>query len=138
MPNLENESFIDNIWSAVFTDLQVIGKFNKGIRFLLCITGIFSKYGGIIPLKEKKGNTSTNAFQKILDESNCKPNKIYVDKGSKFCNRSMKSSLQDNDIEMYSKYNEEKSVAAKTFIGILKNKLYKQTIWVSKKMFMLN
>ena len=128
MPNLENESFVDNIWSAVFTDVQLIGKFNKGIRFLLCITGIFSKYAGIIPLKEKKGNTSTNAFQKVLDKSNCKPNKIYVDKGSKFYNRSMKSSLQDNDIEMYSKYNEDKSVAAKTFIGILKNKLYKQTI----------
>ena len=82
----------------------------------------------IVPSKDKKGITITNAFQKILDESNCKPNKIYVDKGSKFCNRSMKSSLQDNDIEMYSKYNEDKSVAAKTFIGILKNKLYKQTI----------
>ena len=67
-------------------------------------------------------------FRKFQIKSNCKPNKIYVDKGSKFYNRSMKSSLQDNDIEMYSKYNEEKSVAAKTFIGILKNKLYKQTI----------
>ena len=49
----------------------------------------------------------TNAFQKILDESNRKPNKIWVDKGSEFYNRSMKSFLQNNDIEMYSTHNEE-------------------------------
>ena len=56
--------------------MQLISKFNKGIRFLLCVIDIFSKYAWVIPLKDKKGITITNAFQKILDESNCKPNKI--------------------------------------------------------------
>ena len=63
-------------------------------------------------MKDKKGITITNAFQKTLDESNRKPNKIWVDKGSKFYNRSMKSWLEKSDIEMYSTHNEGKSVVA--------------------------
>ena len=70
--------------------MQLVSKLNKGFRFLLCFIDIFSKYGWVILLKDKKGITITNAFQKILDESNCKPNKIWVDKGNKFYNKSMK------------------------------------------------
>ena len=62
---------------------------------------IFSKYAWVISLKDKKGITITNAFQKILDESNRKPNKIWVDKSSKFYNRSLKSLLEKNAIEMH-------------------------------------
>ena len=72
----------------------MIRRFNKGIRFLLCVTDIFSKCTWVIPLKDKKGITSTNAFQKILEESNWKPRKIWVDEGSKFYNRSTKSWLE--------------------------------------------
>ena len=64
--------------------MQLISKFNKGFRFLLCVIDIFSKYAWVVPLKDKKGITITNAFQKILKESNRKPNKIWVDKGSEF------------------------------------------------------
>ena len=71
--------------------MQLISKFNKRFRFLLCFILVYSKYAWVIPLKDKKGITITNAFQKILDESNFKPNKIWVDKSSEFCNRSMKS-----------------------------------------------
>ena len=71
--------------------MQIISKFNQGICVLLCI---FSKYAWVIPSKDKKDTTITNAFQKILDESNGKPNKIWVDKGGKFYNRSMKSWLE--------------------------------------------
>ena len=66
--------------------MQLISKFNKGIRFLLCTIDIFSKYTWIIPLEDKKSIRITNAFQKVLDEYNRKPNKIWVDKGSKFYN----------------------------------------------------
>ena len=69
--------------------------------------------------------TITNAFQKILKESNRKQNKIWVDKGSKFYNNSFKKWLKDNDIEMYSMQNEGKSVVAERFIRTLKTKLYK-------------
>ena len=75
--------------------------------------------------KRQKGITITNAFQKFRDESNCKPNKIWVDNGNKFYSRSMKSWLQDNDIEIYSTHNEGKSVVPERFIKILKNKTYK-------------
>ena len=70
--------------------MQLISKFNKGFRFLLCVIDIFSKYAWVVPLKDKKGITITNAFQKILKESNRKPNKIWVDKGSEFYNSSLK------------------------------------------------
>ena len=68
-------------------------------------------------MKDKKGITITNAFQKILVESNRKPNKIYVDKGSKFYNRSMKSWIETNAIG--------KSVVAERFDRALNNKIYK-------------
>ena len=71
--------------------MQLISKFNKGICFLLCVINIFSTYTWVIPLKDKKGITITNTFQKILKESNHKPNNIWVDTCSEFYNRSMKS-----------------------------------------------
>ena len=70
------------------------------IFILLCVIHIFSKYALVVPLQNKKGITITNAFQKISGESNSKPSKIWLDKGSEFYNRLMKSRLQDNDIEM--------------------------------------
>ena len=75
--------------------MQLKSKFNEEIRFLLCVIDIFSKYTWvIIPLKDNKGITVTNDFQNILDESNRKPNTIWVDKGSNFYNRLMKSWLE--------------------------------------------
>ena len=63
-------------------DMQLLSKFNKGFRFLLCVTDISIKYAWVVPLKDKKDISIVNAFQKILKESNRKPNKIWVDKGS--------------------------------------------------------
>ena len=70
----------------------------------------FSKYSWVVPLKDKKD--ISNAFQKLLDKSECKPNKIWVDKGSEFLNNSFKRWLKDNDIEMHLIHNEGKSVVA--------------------------
>ena len=76
---------------------------------------------------------TTNPIQIILDESNCKPNKIWVDKGSEFCNRSVKSWLEKkNDTEIYSTNNEEKYAVAERFIRTLKNRIYKYMTSVSK------
>ena len=131
----EHSFFIDNIWGADFADMQLISTFNKRIRFLLCVINIFSKYVWVIPSKNKKGTTITNVFQNILDESNCKPNKIWVDKSSKFYNRSMKSFLQNNNVEMYSTNNEEISVFLERFIRTLKNKIYKYMTSISKNVY---
>ena len=76
--------FIDNIWGTDLADMQLISKFNKGFRFLLCVIDIYSKYAWVIPLKDKRGITITNGFQKILGESRRKPNKIWVDKPVNF------------------------------------------------------
>ena len=92
--------FIDNIWGADLANMQLRSKFNKEFRFLLGAIDIFRKHAWVIPLKGKKGIATTNAFQKILDESNHKPNKIWVDKSSEFYDRSMKSWLEKNSIEI--------------------------------------
>ena len=89
-----HSSFIDNIQGADLAQMQLLIKFNKEIPFLLCVVDIYSKYAWVIPLKDKKGITITNAFQKILDESGRKPNKIWVDKGNEFYNRSVKQWLE--------------------------------------------
>ena len=103
--------------------MQLISQFNKRFRFILCVIDIFSKYAWVALLKDKKGISIVNAFQKILKESKRKPNKIWVDKGSEFYNNSFKKWLKDNDIEMYSIHNEGKSVVAERIIRILKNKM---------------
>ena len=74
--------------------MQLISKFNKGFRFLLGVIDVFSKYAWVVPLKDKKGVTITNAFQKILKESNRKPNKIWVDEGIQFYNNFFKKCLK--------------------------------------------
>ena len=105
--------------------MQLISKFNKGFRFLFCVTVIYSKYAWVVPLKDKKSVSIVNVFKIILKKSNRKPNKIWVDKGGEFYNRSMKLWLERNDIGMYSTHNEGKSVVAERFIRTLKNKIYK-------------
>ena len=82
--------FKDNIWVVDLADMQLISKFNKGFRFLLCVIDIFSKYAQVVPLKDKKAISIVYVFWKILDKSRRKPNKIWCDKGSEFYNSSFK------------------------------------------------
>ena len=86
--------------------MQLLSKYNKGIKFLLCVIDIFSKYAWVVPLKDKKGVNIVAALQSILKQPNRKPNKIWVDKGSEFYNASFEKWLRDNDIVMYSTHNE--------------------------------
>ena len=69
-------AFKYNIWGADLADIQLWSKYNKGIRFLLCVIDIFSKYAWVVPLEDKKGVSIATAFQSILKQSNRKPNKI--------------------------------------------------------------
>ena len=125
-------TFKDNIWGVDLADMQLLSKYNKGIRFLLCVIDIFSKYAWVVPLKDKKGISIVKAFQIILKQSNRKPNKIWVDKGSKFYNAYFKKWLRDNNIVMYSTHNEGKSVVAERFIRTLKSKIYKYDFYIKK------
>ena len=73
----------DSFCGVDLADIQLISKFNKGFQFL-CAVDIFSKYAWVIPLKDNKGVSIVNSFRSILKDSNRKPNKIWVDKGSEF------------------------------------------------------
>ena len=115
--------------------MQLLSKFNKGLKFLLCVIDIFSKCAWVVPLKDKKGVSIVNAFQIIRKESNRKPNKTRVDKGSEFYNISFKEWLRDDNIEMYSTNKEGKSVIAERFITTLKNKIYKYMTLISKYVY---
>ena len=86
-------------------------------------------------MKDKKVVSIVSAFQKILNDSDRKPNKIWVDKGSKFYNNSFKKWSKDNDTEMYSIHNQGKSVVDERFIRIFKNKIYKYMTAISKNVY---
>ena len=139
LKNFKKEKFIhcfkDNIWGVDLADMQSLSKHNKGIKYLLCLIDLFSKYAWVIPLKDKKGVSIVNAFQKILDNSNRKRNKIWIDQGSEFYNNSSKDFLKINNIEMYSTYNEGKSVVAERFIRTLKNRIFKHMTAISKNVY---
>ena len=76
--------FKNNIWGVDLADMQSLSRKNKGIKYLLCAIDLFSKYAFVIPLKDKKGISIVNAFNKIIKQSNKKPNKIWVHQGGEF------------------------------------------------------
>ena len=120
-----------------------------GIKYLLCEIDLFSRYAWvvsiknkkvllkryfIVPLKDQKGSSTVNAFQNIISEGR-KPNKIWVDQGNEFYNNSFKDFLKINNIEIYSTYNEGKSVVAERFIRTLKNKMFKHMTAISRNVY---
>ena len=107
-------SFKDNIWGVDLADMQSLRKYNKEIKYLLCAIDIFSKYAWFVPLKNKQISTVINAFQKKISKR--KPNRIWVDQGSEFYNNAFKKFLKEDNVEMYSTFNEGKSVVAWRFI----------------------
>ena len=116
----------DNIWGADLADMQLLSRCNKGIRFLLGVIDIFSKYAWVVPLKDKKGISIIKTFQIILKQSkrcakgtiaqHVKPNKTWENKGYEFYNAFFKKWLRGNDIAMYSTHNEGKSLLLKDLL----------------------
>ena len=100
----------------------------------MCAIDLFHRYAWVIPLKDEKGTSIVNAFKKIISKAR-KPNRIWVDQGSKFYNNPFKDFLKINNIEMYSTYIEGKSVLAKRFIRTLKNTIFKHTTANSKNVY---
>ena len=137
LENLREEKFIhllETIWGVDLADMQLLIKCNKAIKCLLCAINLFSKYAWVVPLKDKRGTKIVNALQKIISKGR-KLNKIWIDQGAEFCNKLFKRFLKINSIEMYSAYNEGKSVVAKRFIRTLKNKIFKHMKAVSKNVY---
>ena len=86
-------SFKDNIWDVDLADMQSLSKYNRGIKYLLCAIDLFSKYTWVIPIKDKKGMSIVNTFKKIISKR--KPNRIWVDQGSEFFNKSFKDFFEN-------------------------------------------
>ena len=128
-------SYKDNIWGVDLSDMQLFSKYNKGIKYLLCVIDLLGKYSWVVPLKYKRRVGIINAFQSVLNSSTRKPNKIWINQGSEFYNNQFKKWLKDNDISMYSTHNEGKSVVAERFIRTLKNKIYKHMTSISKNVY---
>ena len=124
----------DKNWGVDLAVMPSLSKYNKENMYLLCAIDTFSKCAWVAFLKDKKGTSIVNAFQKIISEER-KPNKIWVDQGSEFYNNSFKDFLKINNIEMYSTCNEGKSVVAERFIRTLKNKIFKYMVAIFKNIY---
>ena len=109
---------IDKIWAADLVDMQAFFKFNRGVKYLLAVIDVFSKYGWLIPLKDKTEKSVASVLKTIFKER--KPEKMWVDKGKEFYNKDVKDS-----IELYSTENEEKSSVVERWIRMMKEKMWK-------------
>ena len=116
---------VDEIWCSDLVEIQQFSKWNKGYRYLLMVLDVFSKYGWIIPLKDKKGETVSEAFKTILKEDR-KPEYLWVDKGKEYYDKHVKDLLEKNNIRMYSTENEEKSSVCERWNRTIKTKMWKQ------------
>ena len=115
---------IDRIWATDLVEMQQFSRWNKGYKYLLMVIDVFSKYGWIEPLKDKRGQTVAAAFKKLFQHR--KPNLIWSDKGSEFYNQSLKQLLDKHNIELYSTQNEEKSSVVERWNRTIKTKMWKR------------
>ena len=116
---------IDKIWAGDLVEIQKFSKWNKGVKYLLTVIDVFSKYGWIVPLKDKKTESVTSAFDHIFKKSKRKPEKLWTDKGSEFISKHFKEFLKKNFIKLYHTENEEKSSIVERWNKTMKNKMWK-------------
>ena len=93
--------FKDNIWAADLSEMELFSSKNKSVKYLLCVIDYFTKYMCVKSLKDKKGKAVLNAFIEIVNECNCKPNKLLIDQRREFYNKLMQELLDNNDILMH-------------------------------------
>ena len=113
-------SGIDKIWAADLADMGALSKENEGVNFLLLVIDTFSKYGWIVPLKNKKAQTIVKALKEIFKESGRRPDKLWTDKGTEFFNKNVKDLVY-----LYATENEEKSSIAERWIRTMKENMFK-------------
>ena len=115
--------FSDNTWAADLAEMRPLSSSNRGMKYLLREIDVFTKYAWGKPLNDKKSKIVLNGFIGIVNESKRKPNKLSGNQGREFYNKLMQERLDNNDVLMYSRYNEGKSVVAERFIGNLERKI---------------
>ena len=115
---------VDKIWTADLVEIQKYSKWNKGIKDLLMVIDVFSKYGWIEPLKDKKTESVSLAFEHIFKKRKRKPEKLWTDKGSEFISKHFKDFLKKHNIMLYHTQNEEKSSIVERWNKTMKNKMF--------------
>ena len=115
---------VDDIWAADLVEMQKFSKWNKGIKYLLMVIDVFSKYGWIRGLKDKKTETVSKAFDDIF-KSKRKPKMLWTDKGSEFVSKHFKDFLKRDGIRLYHTENEEKSSVVERWNKTMKNRMWK-------------
>ena len=72
---------------ADLAEMKSLSSKNKNVEYVLCVIDILTRYAWVKPLKDKKDKTVINAFIEIVNESNRKPNKIWIHQGREFHNK---------------------------------------------------
>ena len=116
---------IDKIWAADLVEMQKFSKWNKGVKYLLMVIDVFSKYGWIKPLKDKKTESVSLAIDDIFKKSKRKPEMLWTDKGSELISKHFKDFLKKNNIKLYHTENEEKSSIVERWNRTMKNRMWK-------------
>ena len=116
---------VDKIWAGDLVEMQKYSKWNKGIKYLLMVIDVFSKYSWIVALKDKKTESVSLAFDHIFKKSKRKPEKLWTDKGSEFISKHFKDFLKKNNIKLYHTENEEKSSVVERWNKTMKNKMWR-------------
>ncbi len=114
---------LDEIWAIDLASMETISSQNDGYKFILCIVDVFSKYAWAVPLKNKNSATVLSAVKEVVKESGRSPEKIWVDKGTEFYNKSFKAWASSKDITIYSTFGDSKSVVVERFIRTLRDLL---------------
>lgn len=114
---------IDDTWQADLVDMQKFSKENKGFKYILTVIDVFSKFAYAVPIKNKQGETITEAFTKIFKER--KPTKLQVDQGTEFYNKTFKELLKKHSVKMYSVFSEVKACVVERFNRTLKTKMWR-------------
>ena len=115
---------IDDTWAADLVEMGSLREWNEGVRYLLMVIDVFSKFGWIRSLKNKRGDTVAEAFKSIFRKGR-KPKKLWVDKGKEFWNKEVKVVMDENGVERYSTENEEKSAVVERWNRTIKERMWK-------------
>ena len=127
----------DNICPADLLEIRSLSSFKCGVKYILRVLDIFTKYAWVKPLKYENAKIVLHVFIEIINESKCKPDILLVHQGREFYNSPMHKWLDDNDILMYSTHIESKLTGAERFIRTLEGKIYKKLQPMTVNLFLV-
>ena len=115
---------IDRQWAADLADMKNLSRYNKGVKYLLTVVDVLSKYAWVVPMKNKTGAEQKRAFESILKEGR-KPLRLQTDKGSEFYNKSFQEYLAQQNITHFNTQSDTKASVVERFNKTLKQRLYR-------------